>query len=124
MKRKFRVTVDGETFDVEVEEIMEAGTPPRVEVAPKMAPSTRVQRGSRPTARSREGGEVIAPLPGVVSEIRVAEGDNVEAGSVLLVLEAMKMENELRSPKKGKVIEVRVTEGKAVNAGEVLVVVE
>ena len=123
MKRKFRVTVDGEAFDVEVEEITEAGAPPRVEIAPKMAPPARVQEGSRPITRSGEMGEVVAPLPGVISEIRVAEGDNVEAGSVLLVLEAMKMENEIYAPVEGIVSKVYVEVGQQVGRGDRLIVI-
>ncbi len=65
---------------------------------------------------------MAAPLPGVVLELRVVEGDRVEAGEVLLILEAMKMENEVTAPVAGTVREVRVDRGSAVNVGDVLVV--
>lgn len=123
MKRKFRVTVDGEIFDVEVEEITEAAVTPWVDVAPKRAPPMRVQEGSRPATWSGERGEVVAPLPGVVSEIGVAEGDNVEVGSILCVLEAMKMENDIYAPVEGIVSKVYVEVGQQVGRGDLLIVI-
>ncbi len=123
MKRKFRVTVDGKTFDVEVEEITEAGASPPVEIAPKIGLSMRIQEGSRPITRSGERGDVVAPLPGVVTEIQVAEGDKVEAGSVLLVLEAMKMENEIYAPVEGIVSKVYVEVGQQVGRGDGLILI-
>ncbi len=68
--------------------------------------------------------DVCSPMPGRVVKILKEVEAPVREGEGVIVVEAMKMENELRSPKEGKVIEVRVAEGKAVNAGEVLVVVE
>jgi len=120
MKRRFRVTVDGETFVVEVEEIettpvKEAPSTKRVTAA---APR-RVERG-----RQTDGeGVVTAPLPGVVSEVRVGVGDRVEAGVVLLVLEAMKMENEVYAPVGGVVREVYVETGQQVGRGDRLVLI-
>jgi biotin carboxyl carrier protein len=63
---------------------------------------------------------VVAPMPGKVIRLLVNVGDVVEAGQGLLVVEAMKMQNEIRSPKKGKVERLHATEGQAVNAGDVL----
>lgn len=120
MRRRFRVTVDGETFVVEVEEIGAApvGEPPLGE-RPVAAAPRRVER------RERTGGEevVAAPLPGVVSEVRVVVGDRVEAGAVLLVLEAMKMENEIYAPVGGVVKEVYVEAGQQVGRGDRLILV-
>ncbi len=67
--------------------------------------------------------QVTAPMPGKVVRVLVKAGDAVEARQGLLVVEAMKMQNEIRSPKSGKVERLLVTEGQAVNAGEVLAVV-
>jgi biotin carboxyl carrier protein len=67
--------------------------------------------------------QILAPMPGKVVRILVKEGDHVEAGQGLLVVEAMKMQNEIRSPKGGTVERVLAKEGQPVNAGEVLCVV-
>jgi biotin carboxyl carrier protein len=68
--------------------------------------------------------KITAPMPGKVVRLMAREGDEVEAGAGVAVVEAMKMQNEIKSPKKGKVQKVLVQEGTAVNAGDVLAVVE
>jgi biotin carboxyl carrier protein len=84
----------------------------------------RVWRGRRHGAFEAEGRQqVIAPMPGKVVRVLVQAGDKVEAGQGLLVVEAMKMQNEIRSPKVGIVERLHVKEGQPVNAGEVLCVV-
>ncbi len=81
----------------------------------------RVWRGRRHGALEAEGRQQItAPMPGKVVRLLVAEGDVVEAGQGLLVVEAMKMQNEIRSPKSGRVEKLLAKEGQAVNVGEVL----
>jgi biotin carboxyl carrier protein len=67
---------------------------------------------------------VIAPMPGKVVRMLVRQGDDVAARQAIVVVEAMKMENELRSPKAGRVAEIKVSEGASVDAGVVLVVIE
>jgi biotin carboxyl carrier protein len=68
--------------------------------------------------------KIAAPMPGKVVRILVKDHDAVEAGQGVVVVEAMKMQNELKSPKQGKVRKVMVAEGASVNAGDVLIVVE
>lgn len=68
--------------------------------------------------------KIIAPMPGKIVRVIAAEGDEVEAGQGLVVVEAMKMQNEIKAPKSGKVTKVAVKEGANVNAGDVLVIVE
>ena len=75
-------------------------------------------------ASGRAGQTLTAPLPGKITHVAVAVGDRVEKGDTLLVIEAMKMENEFRAGAAGTVAEVRVQAGQAVNAGDVLVVLE
>ena len=67
---------------------------------------------------------LVAPMPGKVVRIMCAIGDAVEANQSLLVVEAMKMQNEVQTPKAGKVVELKVAEGQTVNAGETMIVVE
>lgn len=82
-------------------------------------------RGRRHRALEATGRQqVVAPMPGKVIRVLVSVGDKVEAGQGLLVVEAMKMQNEIRSPKSGTVDRLLVVEGQPVNAGEVLAWVE
>ena len=85
----------------------------------------RAWRGRRHGAIEAEGRQqVVAPMPGKVIRLLVKVGDGVEAGQGLLVVEAMKMQNEVRSPKSGAVERLLAVEGQAVNAGDVLAWVE
>jgi len=68
--------------------------------------------------------KLTAPMPGKIVRVLVTEGANVEAGAGVLVVEAMKMQNEIKSPKKGTIQKILVSEGAAVNAGDVLAIVE
>ena len=79
--------------------------------------------------RTRAGDEhgprkIVAPMPGKVVRLLVREGDEVQPGAGVAVVEAMKMQNEIKSPKKGAVQKILVSEGAAVNAGDVLAIVE
>jgi biotin carboxyl carrier protein len=79
--------------------------------------------GDRRGRRGGGGQRLVAPMPGRVVAVHVARGDRVQAGAPLVVLEAMKMENEFRATGDGVVAEVAVAAGQAVNAGDLLVVV-
>jgi biotin carboxyl carrier protein len=84
----------------------------------------RVWSGRRHGHVEAEGRQqIVAPMPGKIVRLLVKAGDHVEAGQGLLVVEAMKMQNEIRSPKSGTVERVLATEGQPVNAGEILCVV-
>lgn len=114
MKRKFRVKIGDETFIVEVEEIREE------EGTPQVRP---ISVSERPARIAPSGGLVVAPMPGVVTEVRVKVGDRVKAGAPLLVLEAMKMENVIFAPLDGVVKEVYVDVGARVGRGERLLLI-
>ncbi len=81
---------------------------------------------SRRAAAGAEAGpaKIIAPMPGKIVRLLVAEGEEVEAGQGLVVVEAMKMQNEIKATKKGKVTKIAVKEASAVNAGDLLAIVE
>jgi len=79
------------------------------------------RRGGSVEAEGRQS--ILAPMPGKVVRVLVAQGDKVDAGRGILVVEAMKMQNEIRSPKTGTVERLAVEEGQAVNAGDVLAIV-
>jgi biotin carboxyl carrier protein len=84
----------------------------------------RSLRGRSRAQEERGPRKIVAPMPGKVVRVLVREGDEVELGAGMAVVEAMKMQNEIKSPKKGKVQKVLVSEGAAVNAADVLAIVE
>jgi biotin carboxyl carrier protein len=93
----------------------------------RFAAEVRDPRSLRGRARAGEAQgpkKIVAPMPGKVVRLLVREGDEVAAGTGLAVVEAMKMQNEIKSPKKGTVQKILVSEGAAVNAGDVLLIVE
>jgi len=84
----------------------------------------REMRGRRAAGAAQGRQAVIAPMPGRVMRVLVETGQAVEEGQGLIVVEAMKMQNEMKSPKAGRVVEVKVANGATVAAGDVLVVIE
>ena len=84
----------------------------------------RFLRGRIRAAEAHGPKKIIAPMPGKVVRLLAREGDEVEHGAGVAVVEAMKMQNEIKSPKKGTVQKILVTEGTAVNAGDVLAIIE
>lgn len=144
----FRILIDGKQVDADAIQvaantisILLNGHSFEVHVAPTVDGHLKLQTGPHeflaevedPRAwRGRKHGvleaegrqQVIAPMPGKVIRLLVKAGDGVEAGQGLAVIEAMKMQNEIRSPKRGRVERVLAKEGQTVNAGEVLAWVE
>ena len=148
---RYRVVVDGEAHDVLAERagefglLLGVGDPANVSRELQIAPGVvrgellvalggrtvpvivngRTRRRGAADETGRAGLQpVVAPMPGRVVRVLVSPGDDVAARQGVVVVEAMKMENELRSPKAGKVKEVNVTPGTSVEAGRVLVVIE
>ena len=115
--RKFRVNVNGTVYEVEVEEITGAQSAAAPVAAPAPAPVP-----AAPIAPVAGSEAVKAPMPGNILDVKVKVGDSVKSGDILLVLEAMKMENEILAPCDGKVSAVNVTKGSTVNSGDVLCV--
>lgn len=109
------VAVNGEVFRVELEVTSEVSEAPSRIAAPASSPSAPT--GPPPVGA---GVAVLPPMPGKILEVRVKEGDSVTAGQLLLVLEAMKMRNEVLSPAAGRVEGLRAAPGQSVRAREVL----
>ena len=113
--RKFHVNVNGTPYEVEVEEIAAGAAPAAPVQAAAPAPA--------PAAAAPVAAGVTAPMPGNILDIKVKVGDMVEANTVVIMLEAMKMENEIFAGAAGKVTAINVTKGSTVNSGDVLVVI-
>ena len=116
--KKYRVTVNGTAYEIELEELTGAApAPAAATAAPAPAPA--------PAAAAPAGGEqVTSPMPGTILSINVAAGDTVKRGQVLMILEAMKMENEIMCPCDGKVASVNTSKGAAVESGTLLCVIQ
>ena len=136
--RKFIINVNGNSYEVEVEEVGVEGkleskpvqkpnpgpANPGPAAAPKAAPAPAPKEEKKEVVAS-EGQEVVeSPMPGNIWKILVKEGDAVKSGDTLLILEAMKMENEILAPRDGVVSSINTTEGASVNTGDKLVVLD
>ena len=121
--KNYRITVNGNVYDVAVEELGgSVNAAPVMASAPvAVAPSAPVAAPA-PTAKASGAGsvKVSAPMPGKILSIKVKVGDTVNKGDVMMVLEAMKMENEIVAPEAGTVASIDVSEGAMVEAADVL----
>lgn len=121
---KYKVTLNNKVFEVEVEEgkavILSKGTAEAA--APVAAPAPApVSAPAAPAAPAGSGEAITSPLPGTVLDVKVQNGQSVKSGEVLVVVEAMKMENEIMAPRDGVVSSVATSKGAAVESGTPLV---
>ena len=127
---KYKVTLNGRTYEVEVEagkamllDEYEAIAPAPVAAAPAAAPVAAAPAAAPAAPAVTGAGEAVtAPMPGNILKVNVTVGQAVKEGEVLVVLEAMKMENEILAPKSGTVAQVLVTKGATVDTGATMVV--
>ena len=128
---KYKVTLNNRVYEVEVEqgEAMlvneyELAAPAAVAPAAPAAAPVAAAPAAAPAAGALAAGEVVtSPMPGNILKINVAQGQHVNEGDVLIVLEAMKMENEISATKSGTVAQINVTKGAVVETGTPLVVI-
>ena len=113
--KKYKVTVNGTAYEIELEELTGAA-PAAAMAAPVPTPA--------PAAAPAGGEQVTSPMPGTILAINVAAGDTVKRGQVLMVLEAMKMENEIMCPCDGKIASVNTSKGASVESGTLLCVIQ
>ena len=120
---KYRITVEGKTYEMDVELIGANGAAVQpvakvaapVVAAPKAAPAPVAAKPAEVGS-----GSVVAPMPGTILKVLKATGDAVKAGEVVLILEAMKMENEITAPVDGTIGSLNLTEGSTVAGGDLL----
>ncbi len=119
--RKFNITVEGKQYQVEVEEVGGVATV-SAPVAVAAAPAAPVAAAPAPAAVPAGGEQLLAPMPGMLVAYKVADGAQVKKGDIVLVLEAMKMENDISAPCDG-VFKSTSSKGTTVNTGDVLAVI-
>ena len=113
--KKYRVTVNGTAYEIELEELTGAAPAAVAPAAPAPAPAAAAPAG---------GEQVTSPMPGTILSVNVAAGDTVKRGQVLMILEAMKMENEIMCPCDGKIASVNTSKGSSVESGTLLCVIQ
>lgn len=127
--KMYTITVNGTAYEVQVEEAGSVAAAPKVaapKAAPVAAPAPKAAPAPAPKAAAAPApagaASVSAPMPGKVLSVNVKAGDAVKAGDVLMILEAMKMQNEIMAPADGTVSDVRVSAGQTVSTGDVMIV--
>lgn len=129
--KNYTITVNGNTYEVSVEEghaaparamaAPVAAPAPVAQAAPVAAPAPQAEAPKPTKAASAAGSvKVPSPMPGKIISVKVSEGKAIKRGEVILVLEAMKMENEIVAPQDGTVASINVAAGQSVEAGELL----
>ena len=119
--KNLRITVNGVAYDVQVEELgSEASVSAPVAPVKAAAPAPAEKAAPKTVG---EGMKVAAPMPGTIVSVNVSDGQAFKKGDVLIVLEAMKMENEIKAPKDGTVTGVSVNKGESVDTGATLVTI-
>ena len=111
----YKIKVNGKSYRVELEEIEQVDSAPLEE---------KRKQETKKIVNNDGGKEVVSPIQGQVTNIKVKVGDKVQKGDVLLIIEAMKLENEVPSPYSGEVVEVLVSKGQSVTAREVIVTIK
>ena len=118
LMKNLKITVNGVVYDVQVEETDGSAAP-----AAAAAPSPVIKAAPKPAPVQAAGGEEVkSPMPGTILNVPVKAGQAVKKGDVLVVLEAMKMENDIVAPEDGTVLAVNTTKGSSVNPGDALAV--
>lgn len=117
--KNYRITVNGTAYDVAVEELGAGVAPVAATPAPVAAAAPAPAAPAAPAAAAGSI-EVAAPMPGKILNVKASVGTAVKKGDVILILEAMKMENDVVAPEDGTVASINVSAGDAVEAGDVL----
>lgn len=117
--KNYTITVNGTAYEVTVEE-GGAGSAPAAQKAPAAVPKAAPKAAKKAAAGAQGSVKISAPMPGKILGVKANAGQAVKKGEVILILEAMKMENEIVAPSDGTIASINVTVGQSVEAGEIL----
>jgi len=129
--KKYQITLKGQVYELDVEEIGGSSTPvasktastpaaasaPSATQAPKATPPKAAPKAAPAGAQT-----VVAPMPGKIMAVNVKNGDSIKRGDIICILEAMKMQNEIMATQEGTVSDVRITVGQIMSTGDVIIV--
>lgn len=121
--KKYKVNVNGTNYEIAIELIDGNAKAEEIKSAPQAAPAAAPQASAAP-AQAGAGEKVTCPMPGNILAVNVNVGDSVQEGQILMILEAMKMENEIMAPCSGKITSIGVTKGATVESGALLCTIE
>lgn len=118
--KKFLIKVNGTDYEVEVEEL--GGSQPVIQtVTPAATVKAAPPKAAAPVAQGKQGAvKVTSPMPGTILGVKVKQGDQVKKGDTIIILEAMKMENEIPAPQDGVISSINVETGASVESGQLL----
>lgn len=117
--KNLRITVNGKTYDVQVEELSE-GSSASVPAAQPAQTAPAAEAPAAAPAASADGEEILCPMPGTILSINVKAGEKISEGDVIVVFEAMKMENEIKAPRDCTVLSVDVSKDDTVETGTLI----
>ena len=128
---KYIVSLNGKNYEVEVEKgeatilkTTEAPTINKTTVEESKTVTTKVEEQKGVASKDIDGEPIKAPMPGTVLDVKVKPGDKVKSGDIVMILEAMKMENEIVAPKDGVVAQVIAAKDSSVSTGDILIVLQ
>ena len=122
--KSYKITVNGVQYDVTVEEVLGGGVTPAPSVSGSASPVSFTAKPRENTSNNLNGYPLKAPMPGTITKILVSAGDMVKEGQTLLILEAMKMENEISAPVSGKILSITAVKGSSVKTDDILLTIE
>jgi len=121
--RKFKIKLDGKVYEVEVEEIIETESPLRTEIKNEDELSGITRQPQNKSSAIGSGKTIVAPMPGKIITVKCSIGQAVKTGETLIILEAMKMEQEIKAKADGIISDIKIAAGDTVQKDDVLIII-
>lgn len=121
--RKFKIKLDGKVYEVEVEEIIEMESPLRTEIKNEDVLPVITRQPQNKSRAPGSGKTIVAPMPGKIIAVKCSIGQEVKTGETLIILEAMKMEQEIKAKADGIISDIKIAAGDTVQKDDVLIII-